>query len=237
MKMVRDTTGRFKERPHYEPKELDRECEAIIQTFLKKRYGAIRYPVSTGDLTVLIEAETEDLDHYADLDGYGKGVEGVTIFQPGAKPIVKISAALSDDNRENRHRTTLTHEYGHVKFHAYLFDQAAGSRDLFETEHAPEDRIQVCKRDTILEARNSDWMEWQAGHVCGAILMPANAVRSMIKEKFPAIADGEQLVDKDTAAAMIEQVQGDFQVSKDAARVRLLRLQVLPESLTSRNLF
>jgi hypothetical protein len=55
VKYVPDRTGRFSQRPHYEPKELDRECENIIAGFLKERHGAAKYPVSTDDLTVLIE--------------------------------------------------------------------------------------------------------------------------------------------------------------------------------------
>jgi len=64
VKYIPDRTGRFSQRPHYEPKELDRECENIIAGFLKERHGAAKYPVSTDDLTVLIERDTESLDHF-----------------------------------------------------------------------------------------------------------------------------------------------------------------------------
>jgi hypothetical protein len=100
VKYLPDRTGRFSQRPHYEPKELDRECENIIAGFLKERHGAAKYPVSTDDLTVLIERDTESLDQFADLSGYGCNVEGLTHFQPGRKPHVRISASLAGD--ENR---------------------------------------------------------------------------------------------------------------------------------------
>jgi IrrE N-terminal-like domain len=237
MKMVRDATGRFNQRPHYESSELDRECEKIVVAFLKQRYGEVKYPISTDDLTGLIEAEADDLDHYADLSEYGSGVEGVTVFQPGGKPIVKIAATLSDDNRENRRRTTLTHEYGHVRFHSYLFDTALGSMDLFASDKPVTDRVQVCKRDTMLDARSSDWMEWQAGHVCGAILMPAGALREVIKEKFAQQIATGQAIAGPLASTMIEEVQGRFQVSQEAARVRLLRLQVIRDVVSTQALF
>jgi hypothetical protein len=83
MKYVRDQTGRFPERPHYESKELDALFEGIITKFLKSRHGKIEFPVTTDDLTVLIERDAKDLDIYADLTGYGAGVEGVTEFRPG----------------------------------------------------------------------------------------------------------------------------------------------------------
>ena len=108
VKYVPDRTGRFSQRPHYEPKELDRECENIIAGFLKERHGAAKYLVSTDDLTVLIERDTESLDQFADLSSYGCNVEGLTHFQPGRKPRVRISASLAgDENRQNRLRTTL----------------------------------------------------------------------------------------------------------------------------------
>jgi len=121
MRYVRDQTGRFPERPHYEPKEIDTLFEHIVVGFLKARHGQVEFPFTTEDLTVLIEQETADLDPYADLSGYGAGVEGVTEFWPGRKPSVKIAKELAEsDRRENRYRTTLSHEYGHVRLHGYL---------------------------------------------------------------------------------------------------------------------
>src|SRR5262245_10401430 len=106
---VRDQTGRFPQRPHYKPEELDRECESLITTFIKGLHGKVGYPVETEDLKTLIERDTEDLDVYADLSTYGAEVEGVTEFNAGRKPSVKIARHLTeDDRRENRLRTTLT---------------------------------------------------------------------------------------------------------------------------------
>ena len=39
VKMIRDNTGRFAERPFYEAWELDNECERLIQDLLLKRVG------------------------------------------------------------------------------------------------------------------------------------------------------------------------------------------------------
>lgn len=240
MKMIRDTTGRFKLRPHFDPSELDRDCERIVGDFLQSRYGEVKFPISTDDLTGLIEKETSDLDHYADLSEYGHGVEGVTLFQPGGKPKVKIAASLSEGNRENRLRTTLTHEYGHVRFHSYLFDPAFNSLDLFDSKVdkvKPAVQIQICKRDTMIDANRTDWMEWQAGHVCGAILMPATAMRKLISEKFPALVSGAQTNVSALEASMIEEVQGAFSVSSEAARVRLLRLAIIRDRVATPALF
>jgi Zn-dependent peptidase ImmA (M78 family) len=233
MKLVRDTTGRFRQRPHYESSELDRECENVVSTFLRKRYGEVRYPLSTEDLATLIEHEAGDLDQYADLSEFGPGVEGVTIFHPGAKPDVKISDQLASDSaRENRLRTTMAHEFGHVHFHAYLFDSRYSDTDLFKNQSRslPIDNKQVCKRDTLIEASASDWMEWQAGHVCGAILMPARAVAAFVRERFAAYVDGKAVtVESSEGTVLMNAIREEFKTSHDAARVRLLRLKIVTQ--------
>ena len=98
VKWLPDKTGRFAERPHYDPKELDAECESIITAFLRKRYSAIPYPIKTDDLTVLMEQHVSDLDLYADLTFEGEDVEGVTDFISGAKPRVRIDMRLAAQN-------------------------------------------------------------------------------------------------------------------------------------------
>src|SRR5437868_4325122 len=112
MKWVKDKTGRFGERPHYDPAELDAECERLVKDFLLARYGKIEFPIKTDDLTLIVESLAEDLDLYADLTAEEGEVEGVTEFFPSKKPRVKISKHLSESALENRLRTTLTHEIG-----------------------------------------------------------------------------------------------------------------------------
>ena len=222
--MVPDRTGRFPERPHYDPRELDDECEEIICSFLRGQYSQVRFPVKTDDLTKLIEKKGAVLDMYADLD---PDVEGVTEFHTDQKIVVRISKRLSNDTRqENRLRTTLTHEYGHVHFHAYLWASRGRSLGLF-----PESKkikpVSRCKRENIYAAPKTDWMEWQAGYVCGALLMPreylVRLIRPYLEENklYPPNISGEH------GQAMIKRVAKEFQVSEQAARVRLERLDYL----------
>lgn len=234
---VADRTGRFSQRPHYKPEELDRECESIIAAFLKERHGKAEYPVSTDDLTVLIEQATESLDAYADLSGYGVNVEGATIFQPGRKPRVLISDKLQlDENRENRLRTTLAHEYGHVRFHAYLWDAEPPGPDLLRRN--PNANMQICYRDRMLDAAQTDWMEWQAGYVCGALLMPARSVRAIVRTYceshglFGVVGQNDR-----HGRALIDALRGAFQVSGEAARIRLLKLGILGAASAGPSLF
>jgi hypothetical protein len=230
VRYIKDNRGRFPERPHYEPAELDRECERIVTTFLRARYDDVRFPISTEDLKTLIEQDASDLDCYADLSSYGPDVEGLTEFLPARKPAVKISEKLTnDDRRENRLRTTLTHEFSHVRFHGYLFELAHSQGGLFD--QARPQRT-VCKRDADpLAMPQTDWMEWQAGFGCGALLMPVSHVRKTVEAVLVARGQyGAVAPQSELAKELVGRVTEEFQVSADAARVRLLKLGLLGET-------
>lgn len=234
---VRDQTGRFQQRPHYKPEELDRECESILTAFIRGLHGEVRYPIETEDLKTLIERDTEDLDVYADLTAYGAEVEGVTEFNRGRKPSVKIASRLTEDDRyENRLRTTLTHEYGHVRFHGYLFETESAQGELLGRE--PNRNKIICKRDSMIDAAQTDWMEWQAGYVCGALLMPKTAVLNACRSYVEAHGVyGTISLQTAHGAALIAEITTAFKVSNDAARVRLLKLGLVTAGPGTRSLF
>lgn len=229
MKWVKDKTGRFLQRPHYLPNEIDDECERIIREFLTKRYGKVEFPIKTDDLTVLIEQKA-DLDGYADLSGEPGDVEGVTEFTPRKRPIVKISDALNAPNMENRLRTTLTHEFGHVHFHQFMFDEF-GSRPQSLFQQQTESHTNKCHRDNMIGASERDWMEWQAGYACGAILMPASALTETVKgfREEKKIPYANLVLNSEHGLQLITSVMTAFQTSKDAARVRLLKRGILTD--------
>jgi hypothetical protein len=219
MKYVRDNTGRFGQRPYYEGDELDRDCEHIVREFMARSCGGIVFPIPTDVLTKLIERDADYLDLYADLSGEGPNVEGVTEFRPGWKPRVLISMELTEDERrEHRLRTTLTHEYGHVKFHNCLWGLQASFL-------APPQTKTVCKRDTILDAPTGDWMEWQAGYVCGAILMPKGEVERVVGDYFKKQGQtASRSLDVLDATDIQWELTQHFNVSMEATRVRLAKL-------------
>jgi hypothetical protein len=237
MRYVPDRTGRFGQRPHYEPRELDVIFERIVSEFLKSRYGEIVFPITTDDLTVFIEQDCEDLDPYADLTSYEGNVEGVTEFWPGRKPRVKISNSLSEsESRENRFRTTLTHEFGHVRLHGYLFSMGPAGADLFGNSRKPD--VISCKRDTMITAPQNDWMEWQAGYACGAVLMPATQVRRNVDDyRRAANLYGPVPAAGAHGRALIDAIVAAFQVSRDAARVRLSVLGYIGPASAAGSLF
>jgi Zn-dependent peptidase ImmA (M78 family) len=121
--------------------------------------------------------------------------------------------------RANRLRTTLAHEYGHLLLHAWLYEHFRGQiknpaplRCYSRTVEGNVDRL-------------TDWMEWQAGYICGALLMPKRRVdwlvSAFVKENC---CPGPLLHDNIDGGRLIERMTDLFDVSRDAARVRLLKL-------------
>lgn len=207
--------------------------EKIVAEHLRSKHGKVEFPISTDDITTLIERDVADLDQYADLTIYGTGVEGVTEFARTGKPKVSIS---NDVHRvENRLRTTLTHEYGHVILHAYLF--ALEQRRLPVDGNRKPNAI-YCKRDTMISASKTDWMEWQAGYVSGAALMPKTYVQKIVGEiQRERNIYGPSLPTSENGLALIGAVVNGFSVSREAATVRLKILGFLGQELATGNLF
>jgi hypothetical protein len=229
MKWVRDRSGRFGERPHYEPEELDEACEQLISDFLRRHHGHVQYPVATDDLVRLMEEFVDDLDSYADLSNEGLDIEGVTEFVPGRRPRVRISKEISGRPEfENRLRTTLTHEFGHVRFHDFMFQMRAGD-SLFS--EMPVAVTAKCNWTSIVGASQQDSMEWQAGYVCGAILMPRRALQEAVRGYRTAGGLGATLLEAGSSEGqgLIHEIVGQFAVSREAAKVRLVKLNVLAE--------
>jgi len=242
MKWITDQAGRFRLRPYYDREELDLECERIVSRFLEKRYGVCCFPISTDDLTVMIEEDTSDLDLFANLSVLGEDVEGLTDFFPDRKPAVKISADLSlDDRREHRLRTTLAHEYGHVKFHTFLWELSRWEnpeRAVVSTgkytrlyrkfSHPLPETNPICKSSRIIDAPYEDWMEWQASYACGAFLMPVTPLKKLVEDFLKRFADRYWLpADTDEATELTGLIAESFDVSEAAACVRLKKQGVV----------
>ena len=215
MRWVRDSSGRFPRRPHYEPDELERTCADLLTEMRTAR--ALRdagYPIGTDDLAVLVERHAE-LDLYADLSAEGSDVEAVTDFLPSRadRPRVRIAERLSGSTRyANRLRTTLAHELAHVVLHNFLwwFDQAPSSAETVSLSPRCGPRHP-----------GVDWMEWQANYAAGALLMPASAITELFGHSRPTWLRSTRAHDR------VRRTTRAFKVSAPAAQIRLQQLGYL----------
>jgi hypothetical protein len=231
MKWVWDETHRFRMRPDYSIEELDAHCQSLIFSHLREGHGEVGFPIATDDLKSLLARDTANLDLKSDFTRESKEVEGLTEFRRGKKPSVKIAARLTESpSLENRLRTILAHEYGHVRFHDFLFQTEEGSSlSLFSDFPDSLPRTHRCERDSIFPLADRDWMEWQAGFVCGALLIPIGPLILKVRE-FRHARDLDHVALSDRSldgAALIGEIAEKFQTSWAVARVRLLQERIL----------
>jgi len=225
---VPDETRRFRERPHYEPNELDVDCEAAVEDALLKRRGKVEYPVSTQDLLYMLE-QVASVDAYFDFEKAKGEIWGESEFVSGEQPRVRIWRELTEKDRyQNPLRTTITHEYTHVRHHGPLFELHRTQTALFGGDH---NKTWVCKREQVEGHGKRDWMEWQAGYCSGALLMPKRALRAVATQ----FLKDRNLVAAQVGKGTFEEIElvtavvKGFGVSREAAAVRLKQLRYLVE--------
>ena len=125
----------------------------------------------------LLEERAEKVDTYADLP---EGIQGQTLLFYDRRPIVRIAESIYRTRSDHRVRTTATHEFGHSGCTPH--GGAKSARLALGTGQGSDGAVWNCHRDNIVNARKTDWVEWQAGWVSGAILMPASALREWASE-------------------------------------------------------
>jgi hypothetical protein len=229
MRQYRDPLGRPIRRLYLKTDLLDRRCEGLMREFMNRRSGGYRLPIPTNELMRLLDERAGEIDPYADLP---KEIHGRTTFYFKRRPQVEISASIYMTRSDHRVRTTVCHEFGHVWLHGPLWREVGARR---ATAVGP---AWDCYRENILNAPESDWTEWQAGWVSGAILMPASALRAWAAEcakkfgaKLPFAASSPAI------AELVKLVAQRCDVSISAAKVRLSKLRlVIEDSSPARHL-
>ena len=231
MHWVWDHTHRFRMRPEYSADELDARCETILSEFLQRKYGRIFFPVATADLRQMLEQEVDNLHLHGDFAKEEGEVEASIEFQRGRKPLVRIAARLAKTTTlEDRLRVALMHAYGHVRLHDFLFqNEESAYLSLFDDVEDPLPQANRCRRDSILPLSDRDWMEWQAGFSCGALLMPIGPLIALVRHfRHDRDLDLAALSDRSLdGITLIAEVAERFQTSLEASRVRLLHEKII----------
>ena len=175
MKMVKDRSGPFEERPFYEQKEI----ESISTTELRKVELLPRRPEPIR-VDRFIEKRFGLVEDYDDLPA---GILGYTQFGSQGAEAVIISRSLEEEHSrvaERRIRTTLAHEAGHILLHAHLFAMSHRRENYrpFSNEFDAQDRTVLCRGNYVETGGASSsgydgrWWEFQANQAMGALLLP-----------------------------------------------------------------
>jgi len=211
------------------------ENEQIVEDELRKArmFPTVDDPVV--DLEGFIERHlgVKKLDLTADLPST---VLGVTEFFNGGPPEVSINRNLTgameadedgEDGSLGRWRATLAHEGFHVLVHQPLFDLSASQLDLLARgPSAPRQLMRCLKRDVMFRAGGSAWHEVQANRGMAAMLMPASVFRAVVELEEAALPEIVGLDAYLQDEFLVRNVAKRFQVSRQAARIRLQTLGV-----------
>jgi hypothetical protein len=232
--MKRFTGKDGSERLWFDPGEIEQIMEGELQK--AKLFPSLENPVV--DMETFIEQHlTADLDQHADLD---PKTLGVTEFCAGAKPLVKINkdltnSALDEDGSPpylvGRWRATLAHEGAHIILHRRLFNLNPQQRGFFDAEGGDEpepNRLLRClKRDVCFGGNSQDWREIQANMGMAAILMPGSIFAEVFRQELNQ--GNLARVERDSAEArrLAARLGARFQVSRQAALIRLQTLGLL----------
>jgi hypothetical protein len=215
----------------------DAEIETIALDELTK--ANLLPAADATDLSINIERFLERhlkvrLDRHADLPA---DVLGVTHFERTRPPRVEINrdltgSALDDDDPApgmvGRWRATLAHEAAHVLLHRILFDVDDMQRGLFR-EQSPTrvgGNLMRCLKRDLTFRRVSDWREIQANRGMAALLMPRTLFIAAARVVLD-VAGGAVTAGSPKHAALVQDLAGTFNVSRQAASIRLETLGIL----------
>lgn len=224
----------------YESDEIERIAEDELRR--ANLMPSISQPVT--DLERFIEGHLKaELDQFAELPD---DVLGVTQFEYRRRPVVSINRNLAESAEENaprpgavgRWRATMAHEATHILLHRYLFDPEmawltrARARSV-DVEQGGlmrclyRDVAPVSTHEISQARRRKDWREVQANRGMAALLMPSRIFKRVALQQMSNLGLGPILTGAASADALIAETAEAFDVSKQAAMIRLETLKVV----------
>jgi hypothetical protein len=217
---------------------VEDEIETIVEAELAKAGLLPTLDSPVVDIERFVESHLNvQFDPYATLPA---DVLGQTDFRVGERPLVMINAdltgaALDDDDSplglQGRWRATVAHEGCHVILHRCLFNLNPSQGSLFDFGDGAEEppaRLQRClKRDVAYARAGSDWREVQANQGMAALLMPKPVFAAVCRVEFERL--GVERIEQHTPVAdsLARRMAELFQVSRQAAAIRLSTLKLL----------
>lgn len=186
------------------PEPVDIESFAEYHLGLTPDYQYLSHNGTYLGMTVFVESNRVII--------YSPATQRAEYIYAKARTVI-IDNSLLEENQEHRYRFTMGHECGHDIFHADYFVKNA---HLMPSIQCRADSTKFCNRNTRTWD-DSQWMEWQANCFSSALLMPATAVKCLCNRYHRFIAK----------QSLIEAVTETFNVSKEAAEIRLMDLDLI----------
>ena len=227
MRMMRDRSGPFVERPYYEDSEIEsiigvelNEVDLLpslpkpirVDRFIEKRYGIV-----------------------PQYDDVPSGILGFTRFGANGPEEVVVARSLSEEGTkvaERRINSTLAHEAGHLILHGRLFDleRKVGMHSLIGNDLDLEKRTILCRPNSVgvpheskgAKGYDGKWWEFQANKVIGILLLPRQLVHQALE--FLLVSQGHfgnRLLCDTRREEAIHCLSNTFDVNSPVARIRI----------------
>ena len=222
------------ERLWLSPADIEATCEEALRK--TKLFPTEEKPAV--DIESFVEELGARVDQYADLDA---ATLGKTEFFTNKPPKISINrdltGAMDDDEGprgiRGRWRATIAHEGGHVLFHSVLFEVNSAQNGLFDFGESKDQPLVHClKKDVGFGRSSGDGREVQANMAMAALLMPRDIFRKVAYRVISELTLGvaNLVAGSRAAAAVIEGISREFDVSKQAAGIRLQTLEIVSPS-------
>lgn len=146
---------------------------------------------------------------------------------------VIIDNTLLEEGQEQRYRFTAIHEGGHWIFHRKKYYRDMAQISVFDFFDMPNIQCRTVSVDPkfkpIHKWNDNDTMEWQANYFASALLMPKSMVFKICNdeefiEHLKFMSWGNE---KSYNELLIKKISKTFNVSKQAAEVRLNNLKII----------
>ena len=192
-----------------EPAAVDVDSFALVQLGMHQEFWHLSHNGVYLGMTVF-----NDTDRLPIYDPKTKRAEYISV----RANTMLIDTSLSEDGNINRYRFTVAHEAGHSCLHTDY--SLRNCPDAAAARSEGEPALIRCRvenfafRKPLGEWTDADWLEWQANHFASSLLMP----RSMV---FRLVNRDNDKRDEIWAAASICRVANVFEVSRQAAEIRL----------------
>jgi Zn-dependent peptidase ImmA (M78 family) len=161
------------------PAMSGKQIDNIAYSLIKKMQPAVLLCESPFDVERFVDVHLEGMtgiapDYRSDLPSEIYG------FTDTAENKLVINAGLLDDewgDNERFYRSTVAHEVGHCLLHVPLLRQC--KKDRIFTEGKKKDKVALYRKTPIPLYKNPEWQAWR---FAGALLMPEQAVSSLIRK-------------------------------------------------------
>ena len=194
--------------PGHKPWEIERAAQEFLAKYWRPEERWV-------DIEAIIERDLDVVIDYTSL-AWPPILGSISRRSSDGKFVIVVHQEIAD-HRPTQYRFTLAQEVGHFLLH----------RVILESVRTPDDAASLHQE---LTKEQYQMMESQANRCAGSILLPESQLRSAAHEAYASwfhrISQVTRVVPDDLVKRIVRDLAKAFEVSFDAARIRLVHWPV-----------